>query len=145
MLPKEFFLAGRAEFTVENTTTQQHYTFRVNKVVFENSEYYFVFDKVKSGKWGYIGVLNPKDGGIRLTKRSIRQKVPLKHQDLLVVSARWVFGRIFQDIPLPENVIISHCGKCGRCRKKLTHPDSLRTGLGPECRKCKKYRSKKPK
>jgi hypothetical protein len=24
-------------------------------------------------------------------------------------------------------------GRCCRCNRKLTHPDSLRTGVGPEC------------
>ena len=33
------------------------------------------------------------------------------------------------------NLIVYHVGKCGRCGKKLTDPESILTGLGPSCSK----------
>jgi hypothetical protein len=28
---------------------------------------------------------------------------------------------------------VYHEGRCGRCNRKLTVPESIETGLGPEC------------
>jgi hypothetical protein len=28
---------------------------------------------------------------------------------------------------------LQHAGKCGRCGRKLTVPQSIETGIGPEC------------
>jgi len=34
---------------------------------------------------------------------------------------------------LPETIVVYHHGTCGRCRRKLTDPESITTGIGPEC------------
>lgn len=36
---------------------------------------------------------------------------------------------------LPSTVHLYHHGRCSVCGRKLTDPESLRTGLGPTCRK----------
>lgn len=36
---------------------------------------------------------------------------------------------------LDSRVTILHSGRCGRCKRELTDPESLATGIGPECRK----------
>jgi hypothetical protein len=35
--------------------------------------------------------------------------------------------------PLPGSVDVLHSGRCGRCGRTLTTPDSIERGLGPEC------------
>lgn len=34
---------------------------------------------------------------------------------------------------LPEQVEVWHEGRCGRCGRKLTVPESIENGIGPEC------------
>ena len=34
---------------------------------------------------------------------------------------------------LPEALRVLHHGRCGRCGRKLTTPESIRLGLGPVC------------
>lgn len=34
---------------------------------------------------------------------------------------------------LPDTIKVYHHGICGRCRRKLTDPGSIITGIGPEC------------
>lgn len=35
---------------------------------------------------------------------------------------------------LPDCVEIWHEGRCGRCGRPLTDPDSIKSGIGPVCR-----------
>lgn len=44
----------------------------------------------------------------------------------------WYLGRLFQGNPTPD-VEVWHNGRCGRCARMLTVPESIRSGLGPEC------------
>jgi hypothetical protein len=34
---------------------------------------------------------------------------------------------------LPKGLKVHHEGRCCRCGRKLTVPESIETGLGPEC------------
>ena len=36
-------------------------------------------------------------------------------------------------LPVPEGLEVWHEGKCGRCGRKLTVPESIAIGIGPEC------------
>lgn len=44
----------------------------------------------------------------------------------------WAFPRIMSDADL-QGMKIFHESKCGKCRRKLTDPESIETGLGPIC------------
>ena len=44
----------------------------------------------------------------------------------------WVFSKLQKD-ELPETVTIHHEGRCGRCGRRLTVPESIISGYGPEC------------
>jgi len=46
----------------------------------------------------------------------------------------WVMKLIEKNITVPENYFIEHNGHCGRCGRKLTTPESIKSGLGPICR-----------
>ena len=45
----------------------------------------------------------------------------------------WLFRQLSAGHPLPPQVRLCHCGKCGRCGKTLTVPHSVESGFGPEC------------
>lgn len=34
---------------------------------------------------------------------------------------------------IPDDIIVYHEGRCGRCGRKLTTPESIDRGFGPEC------------
>ncbi len=42
-------------------------------------------------------------------------------------------GLVFAGQELPSGVRFQHEGRCGRCGRKLTVPESIDIGLGPEC------------
>jgi hypothetical protein len=47
-------------------------------------------------------------------------------------AARWYLTRLLAGQPTP-GVEVFHDGHCGRCGRLLTVPESVATGIGPEC------------
>ena len=143
MLSKDFILAGRAVFTLEVSkdfqskyNTKPHYTYLVDFVEGKGkwSDSYFV--KLLTGpdntrSYSYIGKIRQEDGFIILTKKSnfTQESIPVK-----------LLSRILKRIWSDECDKISeagfnlhHEGRCGRCGRVLTTPESIETGLGPIC------------
>ena len=120
---KTFMKAGKALFTVENESTGGRFTYKVKKL--DKKEIWFV--SVLNGpdnytNYRYVGTIFGND--FRATKKSIDKTAPA------FLAFAWLFRNIDK---LPENVKIHHEGKCGRCGRKLTVPDSIKSGYGPEC------------
>lgn len=120
-----FLHSGRAMFTLRSKSTDRHYTYRVRK----SSAYdrgYFVTIRV-GASWLYMGVL--EDFGIRATRNS--QYASHTEQ---VKAFDWCMRAIQNDRGM-HLFEFWHEGKCGRCGRALTHPESVRSGIGPECSK----------
>lgn len=136
MITKEFLTAGRATFTLENTQTEKHQTYRVKRG--KPSEQYpnpalFVYalsgpDNERS--YSYMGVLDERTLSLRLTRRST-----FAQDDIRVLGFNFVARCVISGRPDSDKVKIHHEGHCGRCGRLLTHPDSIETGIGPECGK----------
>lgn len=134
MITAEFVKAGRAIFTVKSKTGQ-YYTYKVGKS--EGSEKFspawfihLLTGPDNTSSYTYMGMLNPKDGTIRLTHSS-----RFSDDSLPVKVARWATNIIWAGKPLPEGYAIEHMGLCGRCGRALTVPSSIESGIGPECAK----------
>lgn len=134
-LTKNFFLGGKATFTVENTENQKHRTYKIRRPA-PNAQYprpsFFV--KVMTGTdnenhYSYIGILDTGTGAIRLTWAS-----KFAEGSETLKAARWVMARAMNpSVLIPDQINFRHAGKCGRCGRKLTTPESLDRGIGPEC------------
>jgi hypothetical protein len=134
MLTKEFVTAGKAIFTVHNPTGT-HFTYRVKSQpsLFNKNETVFMIglldgpDNTKNYK--YVGMLN-SNGTIRYTKKS---KVDATELSAKVFN--WAMKVVWQgkQNELPNGYGIKNEGKCGRCGRPLTTPESIDSGLGPEC------------
>jgi len=126
--PLQFILAGNALFTVQNTATGNRFTFKVRKP--DDTKPHFVSVLTGSdneSSYSFLGtVFDPRH--YRHGRRSrISEDAP---------SARafdWLFRQLSTGRPLPPQVRVCHCGKCGRCGKTLTVPESVDSGFGPEC------------
>jgi len=124
---KRFMLAGKATFTVSNPETGNHFTYRVRaKDIGEGRTLHFV--QVLTGpdnesSYSYLGTIFEGTTYKHGRKSRISESAP---------SARafeWVFSRITTGEDL-KGVCVQHAGRCGR---KLTVPESISTGFGPEC------------
>jgi hypothetical protein len=136
---RQFVLAGRAVFTVSNPSGER-YTIKVSKVDTDPSSSYYRADRpstwfvsVLTGPdndhdYTYVGVLNPRTYGVQLTRKSAYQADSRVYK---VVC--WALHRIWLGDTVPNGYSILHAGRCGRCGRTLTVPESIRSGFGPEC------------
>lgn len=133
MVTSNFVLGGRALFTVSNANST-HYTFKVERKDPKPGSRFTTpsfFLYVKAGtvdkKKTYMGVVTPQLQ-LRLTRGS-----KFAADSTTVKVATFALSVITGARALPEGYSIEHAGKCGRCGKKLTHPESKRIGFGPDC------------
>jgi hypothetical protein len=129
---RSFTLAGKAVLTLQSARTNQHFTYRVKQAVDratgEIQPLWFVSlltnGSADEGQFSYIGVI--RSDAFALTAKS---KAGLDAASVQAFAFFW--NRCRAEIPASLNVM--HAGKCGRCGRTLTHPESLETGIGPEC------------
>lgn len=131
VVERPFILAGKAIFTVSNPSGER-YTFRVRRV--ENDDrpaVYFVSlltGPMNTSDYTYLGLLNPATGEVRLTAKS-----RMTDDSTPVKVIRWALRRIWAGASFPQGYHAHHAGRCGRCGRLLTVPESILSGLGPEC------------
>ena len=132
----EFFKGGKAIFTIHNNSGE-HFTYKINKAKYDisgrkvdNGPY---FASLMTGpdnnySYSYMGMFNPNNYSIRPTRNS-KVDVEAKSWKVLV----WGISMIFHQKEIPEGYGIKHEGKCCRCGRRLTTPESIENGIGPEC------------
>ena len=128
MISTQFLLAGNSTFTVSNDGGE-HYTFKVkkSKEKYLNGQYTF-FISLLTGpdEYTYLGII--KNNSVALTKKS-----KYKFDSVPYRVAKWAVEKVMYEKLLPIGYDIQHAGKCGKCGRKLTTPESINTGLGPVC------------
>lgn len=78
----------------------------------------------------YLGVIDDK--GFRTTKGTRRNKnASAENINLFGDTLAWLNA----GTPHEHRVRVWHTGRCGRCAKELSVPESIATGLGPVCAK----------
>jgi hypothetical protein len=133
-MDKTFVTAGKAIITVSNGKGE-HFTYQINKKEAQGSYPEAFFVNLLTGPdntsdYSYLGILNAPTGEIRLTKAS-RAGDDAKSVKVI----RWALSKIWKSEALPEGYTINHDGRCGKCARLLTTPDSVARGIGPECAK----------
>jgi hypothetical protein len=131
--PLAFILAGKAIFTLQNTNTQNRFTFQVTKKSVDQKSLHFVSvltqgENTSPSSYHYLGTIF--DGAhYRHGKKS---QIDPKASSSLAFG--WLMQHLSEKPSLPSHIKICHCGHCGRCGKLLTVPESIESGLGPICR-----------
>lgn len=137
---KTALLAGKATITLKNSASGNHFTYTIKRAKDRNSgepaNTWFV--SVLSGpdntnNYRYAGTFF-SDMRLVTTQRS---KISADAPSFRVF--RTVLTQLFNNI-LDPAIEIWHEGACCKCGRKLTHPESLETGMGPECIKMRVYR-----
>lgn len=136
----DFITAGHATFTIKNVITGNRFTYKVQKPrqnTPENASLLFV--SVLRGtnnetNYSYIGTINIQNG---LWQFKYGKKAKISFN----VPSVYGFYRIFNQILALRNVDarleVWHDGHCCRCGRILTVPESIETGIGPECARIK--------
>jgi hypothetical protein len=133
-----FIFAGNATFTVLNETTKNRFTYRIRKAGYGTPTF-----NEKNGSF-YVSVLTGTDnnssysflgtyfgGTNQFYRHSHKSKIGIQSVSNKVME--WFFGSYIKNPTSFPTIKIFHEGKCGRCGKKLTTPESVKSGLGPYC------------
>jgi hypothetical protein len=115
-----FILAGNSTVTFKNTETSNRFTFKVVK--HKTNDIYFVKALINS-EYTYIGYIKNK-----IYTHSSKSTVNYTETPVKVFA--WCLNKIEE---LPDIIEVWHEGKCGRCGRELTVPESIKSGFGPEC------------
>jgi len=120
---RDFILGGNAIVTFKSLKTNKHYTYKIKKA--KNIDIYFVsvLFNADSKQYQYIGCINSKKQFIS-TKNS---KVSINAISFRAFN--WSWNNLNAD-----EMEIWHEGRCGRCGRSLTDPESIRLGFGPICK-----------
>lgn len=132
-------------FTFVDTNTNQRFTYKITELR-ENK--YMRFVKLMNGRdnennfvyFAYIKLTNNsfvyKHGGAKAKVQRSAPSVILFETVMAYLRARRE-GRLVGGKPIPDmpQYQIWHEGVCCRCGRKLTVPNSVHDGIGPECKK----------
>ncbi len=124
-----FMFAGKATLTLVSKKTGSRYTYRVNEAERKNDNdprAFFVALLTGPDSYQYIGLMRD-DGTFRTTAKS---RLPVTSPP--VAGFKWAAEMIVHE-RLPETLEVWHEGRCGRCGRKLTVPESIANGIGPDC------------
>lgn len=135
-----FALAGNARFTLVSEATGARFTFLVRKAEKGDGR-----DDRDEDRW-FVSVLNGPDNSNdyaylgcivadRITPRGRYQrgkKSKISENARSAKAFSWWWNKIASGIPAAQ-CEVWHLGKCGRCGRDLTVPESIDSGFGPDC------------
>lgn len=134
-----FLLAGRATITVTSKKTGGRFTFKLSRPDEEpgNPRERPIWISVLSGPdntsdYAYLGTIWIDAQGSWAYRHGVKSRVAETAPS--VRAARWFLAILQRDpVRLFVEAEVWHAGRCGRCGRKLTVPESIATGFGPEC------------
>jgi hypothetical protein len=127
MNPAQFVLAGNAVFTLQSKKTGERFTYRVRAA--ETGPMHFVSVLTgpnNSTDWKYLGFLRRSVYFYGGSKAKIGRFAPSARAFL------WFWTNTMRGVAMPS-LEVHHEGRCGRCGRPLTVPESIQSGFGPEC------------
>lgn len=125
-----FVKGGNSKFTLVSPKTGTRFTYKVKKPKTSNGNDDFFFVNLLTGSnnetdYTYMGVI--ANNKVKLTAKS-RVSVDAPSYKALEFTLRHL---VHNNLP----VEFWHEGKCCRCGRTLTVPESIERGIGPECAK----------
>jgi len=124
----QFLEGGKAYFTLQSAKTGTRYTYRVKAS--EDRRVRFVSVMTGSdntNSYTYMGMI--RDGVFQQTAKS-----KISHTDPRFQAFSWAYNNLVHS-HLSSTLEFWHEGRCGCCGRRLTVPESIETGIGPECKK----------
>jgi hypothetical protein len=126
-----FVLAGNATFTLRSRKTGTRFTYRVRRS--DDGRIHFVSVLTGSDNehsYSYFGYIRHSVAGPTFFYGNAKARITRDAPSCRAFE--WTFAHLIRDT-IPDSLEIWHEGRCGRCGRKLTVPESIETGFGPEC------------
>lgn len=141
---KKLIQAGNATFTLLNPRTENRVTFNIKRLKDEKKtnidapDLYFVSvftgtENDNGDHYSYFGTLREAMG--RLYFRYTPRSAKINESDTGCRVMTWFIEALNNYQFIQTKVEFLHESKCMRCGRKLTTPESIKSGLGPECAK----------
>lgn len=140
IISPELILAGNCIFTAVSEVTGAHITYKVTRDNFEKHKWYV---RVLAGNnihcqrdWMYIGMIVQHslinigwipDYSFLHTKNSEVNKSDFKFK-----AMKYIVDSLPEEA---KHVTLLHEGQCARCGRRLITPESIKLGLGENCRR----------
>jgi hypothetical protein len=131
-----FMFAGNATFTFRSQKTGTRFTYKVSLADKRNendpNEKPAFFVNVLSGPdntsdYTYIGMIHGATFGVTKASRHMANAPSVK-------TFEWALTTFFKNVTtMPAQMEVWHVGRCGRCGRPLTVPESVASGIGPDC------------
>jgi hypothetical protein len=130
MLPlQQFALAGKAIFTVVSKKTGTRFTFKVRKPNESSPHFVSLLNgPCNESSYTFLGTIFNGESYHHGRKSRVTPEAPSAQ------AFNWIWKHR-NDPVLLEKVEVHHEGKCCRCGRTLTTPESVTNGYGPECAK----------
>jgi len=129
---REFTRAGRATFTLVSKASGRRVTYKVTRpkgAKWDDSSGLVVKALVGPDNGADYVEIGLVDTNGKFTVTNFRKKAA-EHK---VRALAWFWRQSEAQSDKLDQAEIWHEGRCGRCGKKLTVPESISTGLGPIC------------
>ena len=124
---KQFCFAGKSTFTLKNENSGNRFTFKVTRPN-DNTPWFVsvLTGSDNESSFSFIGTVFGDQQFYHGKKSKISKEAGS------VKTFEWFAKMLFHGV-LPPFIKVYHEGKCGRCGRKLTVPESIISGLGPKC------------
>jgi len=130
-----YVTGGNTTFTLYSTKIEKRYTYKI-KVSRKNENLFYVYvlyGQDNCNDYRFIGYFYRDNFILRQSK--------FKTDDPDVIFSTDIRFRMIEDFlqilctedELPETCLFYPSGRCARCGRMLTTPESIQTGFGPEC------------
>jgi hypothetical protein len=131
---RRFILAGNAYLTARSQRTGKHYTFRISQPDEDRGhrpgEIWFVSLLIAPDKYAYLGTIKPMARAL-IFRTSRKSCQPAESPPARAFAYLWT--ALETGGKLPAECDLLHEGRCGRCGRQLTVPESIARGIGPDC------------
>jgi len=127
---REFVLAGNARITLASRKTGARFTYRVRRPKDGDGPVSHFVDVLSGPEneadYAYLG--HYRDGRFSHGRKSkVGADAPSAR------AWRWFDTVVILHRRVPQELEVWHEGRCGRCGRVLTVPESIARGIGPEC------------
>jgi len=140
---RDYLRGGHGAFTIVNGRTGSHFTYKLGmpEVADPSEDRAPRFVRVLTGPdntadYQYIGQFRvgyvERDGYMQsqlVWQHGRKSRISEDSQSVMALN--WFLHRLNQG--KLDDVQFFHEGKCGRCGRKLTTPESIASGIGPVC------------
>ena len=125
---RRFMLGGNAIVTFESGKTGVHFTYRVQapKKPRGGAVSHFVSVLTGPDQFQYLGCI------FQSTLYSHGRNSKIGSDAKSAQAFAWAWKKLSAGI-MPGGMAVFHEGRCGRCGRRLTVPESVTSGFGPEC------------